>query len=184
VAKYRYIPMSAVIARVMELVPEERITEKTLYKWVADGVKLVYVSETMQPAVCFARVENYKAKLPSTWRKFLQVLYVDDSCESDTPLEIHLEATNLIPGTKASTNPWYHHTLEETDEELPLVTTDLYASNNPIIGQPVGTYIQGQSQLYTKHRDLRPVNQKWNTLRPSTSRFHTAINCGIDLTRE
>lgn len=183
-AKFNYIPLASVIARVIELVSLERTNEKTLYKWASDGVKLVYASDTLKSSVCFAEVTNYKAKLPSTWKRLVQILYNEDSVGALNPLEIFLVGTNLVPDTIAETNPYYTTTVTPTDEELPVATTDIFASNNPLIGQPVGTYIYQHDQLFVYNRPLQSLGQGWNILPESTSRFHQAINCGIDLTQE
>lgn len=183
-AKYNYIPLASVIARVIELVSLERVSEKALYKWASDGIKTVYATDSLKSSVCFSEVTNYKAKLPSTWKSLVQLLYCDSSETVLNPLEIPLVGINLIPDTLAESNAYYTESITPTEEVLPVATTDIFASNNPIIGQPVGTYIYQHDQLFVYNRPLQQLGEHWRILRESTSRFHNAINCGIDLTNE
>lgn len=182
-ANYNYVPLEQTIARVYELVTPERVNEKSLYKWASDGVKDVYAVDSMVDTVCFAEVINYKAKLPSNWKYINQILFNADSVDKSNPLEIYLFTTNLVPNTKASTNDAFTTTITNSTEDQDISTTDLYQSNQPLLGQPQGTYIQNHKYEYTS-KPLQELQSQWKPLRQSTSNFHSAINCGLDITRE
>lgn len=182
-AKFKYIPLKSVIARVIELVGEERVNEKTLYKWASDGMKLVYVADTLKDMVCFAEVINYKAKLPEAWVNLVQILYSDCSVDKQNPLEIYLSTMNLVPETLAETNEAFTTNISSTTEEQAEIPHGLYQSNQPLLGQPQGTYIRNHHYEYIQ-RPLQKTNGRWLPLRQSTSRFHKSILCGVDLSSE
>jgi hypothetical protein len=182
-AKFKYISLKSVIARVIELVGDERINEKTLYKWSSDAMKLVYVADTLNDMVCFSEVINYKAKLPDSWVNIVQVLYSDSSVDKDEPLTVYLSTMNLVPNTSAETGYAFNTTISESTEEQPISTTDIYSSNVPLFSQPQGTYIKNHHMEFIT-RPLQKTNGKWLPLRQSTSRFHKSIACGLDITAE
>lgn len=182
-AKFNYVPLAETIARVYELVTPERVNEKSLYKWASDAVKDVYAVDSMVEKVCFVEVENYKAKLPSDWKHLNQILYNEDSVNKDNPLEIYLFTANLIPDTKAETNKAFTTTVEPSTEEHETIPTGLYQSNQPLLGQPQGTYIRNHHYEFVA-RPLQEMETQWRPLRQSTSNFHKTIPCGIDLSSE
>lgn len=185
-ADYRYVPLESSIARIYELISAERVSEKVLYKWATDAIKEVYTSDTMEDKICFAKVTNYKAKLPSDWKKLKQILYNEDAVDTNKPIEIYLTTTNLIDGTVAETNKAFNTNLREETEkdDQDTVTTDIYQSRQPLLGQPQGTAIQGHNYEFEVDRPLQRFEHYWRPLRKSTSFFHKTINCGSDLTAE
>jgi len=174
--KFNYIPLQSVIARVYQSVPKERLNPKTLYMWASDAIKNVMVFETLTDSVCFAKVDNFKAKLPREWKLLNQIFYNECAVNQDTDLKVHLVGINLIPDS----------TIKEEGKHL---TVDLETPSEdiitiPVLGEPDGTYIQGTDLVFKRSSRYLQERKGWKPLIESNSNFHDAINCGIDITGE
>jgi hypothetical protein len=174
--KFNYIPLADVLARVYTVFPQERTTVKKLYEWASDAVRNVMVFETLADGTCFARVENHKAILPKNWKILKQILFNDCSVNEDTNLEVHLVGINLIEGSSAYVEG--NQLLIDPNEPSDDVVTI------PVMGSPDGTYIEGTKLTFNKSERYLQNHKGWKPLRESTSNFHQAINCGVDLSAE
>jgi hypothetical protein len=106
----------------------------------------------------------------------------------EAPLTVYLSSMNLVQDKDATVNKAFNiEFTDRTEEPTPeqIATTDFYASlsNQPLLGQPQGTYVNKLHYDFVQ-RPLQETNGRWRPLRQSTSRFHKTIPCGLDISYE
>lgn len=132
--KYKFIPLESVMTRVLSVVPKERVNMVNAYGWAGDALKQIMVFDALPTAVCVAKVENYKAKVPTEATQIIQMMHrLEWSDRQDEAMR--MQKWNLTDDTLIADAHDDLHKMEPSDDYEAEVII------NSMTKEPMGTYI-------------------------------------------